>query len=136
MAYKKISWLVRTTGIPASTWRKAVSRDPKPFPAKREGNVWLIDDSLTEVQAYIELQQATKSKGRGRKPKTAKLMWWLVEEIDADMLGFKSLVEAQRWASKLKVGFRIYEATSKNEAWLQHQTFLVQRAKGIEFWDS
>jgi len=59
--------------------------------------------------------------------------FWLIDR-DADALGFVTQTQAELWAGKLKRESRIYEAKTRQEAWEQHEKFLLRWANNREAW--
>lgn len=92
----------------------------------------------TELQA--EQQPAdpppisTSQSRRGRTPKQPPLHFWLIEESEADILGFATREQAEKWAGRLKIKSKIYEANDKAAARQEHWKFLNAWANGRASW--
>lgn len=62
---RTVEQLVEDTGIPSGTWRVVLNKEFVPFRATKQGKVWLIP-TTPELERWVDVQQNTKHKGRGR----------------------------------------------------------------------
>lgn len=83
--------------------------------------------------ATLQLKIPATQPLRAKKVKIPPANFWLIDR-EADTMPFEKQEDAQRWASKLKTKWKIYQATSREEAWTQHQAFLVRQANGQALW--
>jgi len=145
-------WYAFTTTNGKTTKKYLGKELPKTFRPGRDTahpyNPAVIPHHITEAQAgppvlkqtpapatisAVKLQPPRARPARGRQLKTPTANFWLVDR-EADMLAFRTQEEAERWANKLNTKWKIYEASSRDEAWKIHQTFLVRQANRQAIW--
>lgn len=79
--------------------------------------------------------QPPASRSSRRAAKQPVLHFWLIEQTDADYLAFATREQAEKWAGRINVKTRIYEADNREEAFNQHRKFMTAWANGNAIWN-